>query len=98
MLRLIGFKSARIVMFPVLQSFYTAVLGWLVAVLVYLCFEYLINFFLAPRLNLDRALCFLLAEHFLWALGLTIVIAISAAILGGVRAAGIEPSDGLRDI
>jgi putative ABC transport system permease protein len=97
-LRLIGFKSARIVMFPVLQSFYTAVLGWLVAVLVYLCFEYLINFFLAPRLNLDRALCFLLAEHFLWALGLTIVIAISAAILGGVRAAGIEPSDGLRDI
>ena len=97
-LRLIGFKSGRIVMFPVLQSFYTAVLGWLLAVLVYLGFEHLINFFLAPRLNLDRALCFLLAEHFLWALGLTVVIAISAAILGGVRAAGIEPSDGLRDI
>jgi len=97
-LRLIGFKSGRIVMFPVLQSCYTAVLGWLLAVLVYLGFEHLINFFLAPRLNLDRALCFLLAEHFLWALGLTVVIAISAAILGGLRAAGIEPSDGLREI
>ena len=97
-LRLVGFKSGRIVMFPVLQSCYTGFLGWLLAVLVYLAFEYLINAFLAPRLNLDRTLCFLLIEHFLWALGLTMVIAISAAILGGLRAARIEPSDGLRDI
>ena len=97
-LRLIGFKSGRIIMFPVLQALYTAVLGWLFAVLVYLAFEYLINFFLAPRLNLDRALCFLLAEHFLWALGITLLIAVFAAILGGFRAARIEPSDGLREV
>ena len=97
-LRLVGFKSARIVLFPVLQSCYTAVLGWLLAVLVYLAFEYLINAFLAPQLNLNRALCFLLTEHFLWALVLTIFIAISAAILGGVRASRIQPSDGLRDL
>jgi putative ABC transport system permease protein len=97
-LRLVGFKSGRIIMFPVLQALYTAVLGWLFAVLVYLAFEYLINFFLAPRLNLDRALCYLLTEHFLWALGITLVIAVFAAILGGIRAARIEPSDGLREI
>jgi putative ABC transport system permease protein len=97
-LRLVGFKSGRIVLFPVLQSCYTAVLGWLLAVLVYLAFEYLINFFLAPRLNLDRALCFLLTEHFLWALALTVVVAIFAALVGGVRAARIEPSDGLREL
>ncbi len=97
-LRLVGFKSGRIIMFPVLQALYTAVLGWLFAVLVYLAFEYLVNFFLAPRLNLDRALCFLLAEHFLWALGITLLIAVFAAILGGFRAARIEPSDGLREI
>jgi putative ABC transport system permease protein len=97
-LRLIGFKSGRIIMFPVLQAGYTAILGWLLAVLVYLAFEYLINFFLAPQLNLDRALCFLLTEHFLWALAITMGIAIFAAILGGVRAARIEPSDGLREI
>ncbi len=97
-LRLIGFKSGRIIMFPVLQALYTAVLGWLFAVLVYLAFEYLVNFFLAPQLNLDRALCFLLTEHFLWALGITVVIAVFAAILGGFRAARIEPSDGLREI
>ena len=97
-LRLVGFKSGRIVLFPVLQSLYTALLGWLLAVLVYLAFEHLINRFLAPRLNLDQALCFLLTEHFLWALGLTLVIALFAAILGGIRASNIEPSDGLRDI
>jgi len=97
-LRLVGFKSGRIVLFPVLQSCYTALLGWLLAVLVYLAFEYLINTFLAPQLNLNRTLCFLLTEHFLWALGLTVVIAISAAVLGGMRAARIQPSDGLRDL
>jgi putative ABC transport system permease protein len=97
-LRLVGFKSGRIVLFPVLQAIYTALLGWLLAILVYLGFEYMINYFLAPRLNLERALCFLLAEHFLWALGLTVTVAIFAAIIGGLRAARIEPAEGLRDI
>ena len=97
-LRLVGFKSGRIVLFPVMQSFYTAILGWLLAVLVYLVFEQLINRFLAPRLNLDQTLCYLISEHFFWALGLTVTTAILAAIMGGMRAADIEPSDGLRDI
>jgi len=97
-LRLLGFKSGKIVLFPVLQALYTAVLGWLLAVLVYLTFEQLINQFLAPRLNLNQTLCFLINEHFFWALGLTLGIAILAAIMGGMRAANIEPSDGLRDM
>ena len=97
-LRLVGFKSGRIVLFPVLQACYTALLGWLMAVLVYLAFEYLINFFLAPQLKINRALCFLLTEHFLWALALTVVVAIVAALMGGMRASRIEPSDGLREI
>ncbi|MFV2032348.1 MAG: ABC transporter permease [Gammaproteobacteria bacterium] len=97
-LRLVGFKSGRIVLFPVMQSCYTAVLGWLLAVLVYLAFEQLINRFLAPRLNFDQSLSFLLAEHFFWALGLTFATALLASIWGGLRAAKVEPSEGLRDI
>lgn len=97
-LRLIGFRSSVIVLFPVLQSCYTAILGWLLAVLVYLGFEQLINRILAPRLNLEGNLCYLLTQHFFWALALTVVTAIFSAILGGVRASGVEPSDGLRDI
>ncbi|NNE64697.1 MAG: peptide ABC transporter permease, partial [Gammaproteobacteria bacterium] len=38
-LRLIGFRSTVIVLFPLLQSCYTALMGWLMAVLVYLGFE-----------------------------------------------------------
>jgi putative ABC transport system permease protein len=97
-LRLLGFKSGRIVLFPVMQSLYTAILGWLLAVLVYLVFEQLINRILAPRLNLDQTLCYLISDHFFWALGLTLVTAIFAAIIGGIRAAEIDPSDGMRDI
>ena len=81
-----------------MQSFYTAILGWLLAVLVYLVFEQLINRYLAPRLNLDQTLCYLISEHFFWALGLTVTTAILAAIMGGMRAAEVDPSDGLRDI
>lgn len=97
-LRLVGFKSGRIVLFPVLQACYTALLGWLLAVLVYLAFEHVINFVLAPSLKLERELCYLLTEHFMWALALTVTVAIYAAILGGLRAARIQPSDGLREI
>jgi putative ABC transport system permease protein len=97
-LRLLGFSSRRIVLFPVMQSLYTATLGWLLAVLVYLSFEQIINRFLAPRLKLDQTLCYLISDHFFWAFGLTIATAIFAAIIGGMRAAEIEPSDGLRDI
>jgi len=97
-LRLIGFKSSVIVLFPVLQSCYTAILGWLTAVLIYLGFEQLINRFLAPRLNLEGTLCYLLTEHFFWALALTVITAMTSAILGGLRTSSIEPSDGLRDL
>ncbi len=97
-LRLVGFQGGKIILFPVLQSFYTGILGWLVAVLLYLVTETMINGVLAPELGIESALCFLLPEHFFWALALTLCTAVFAAILGGYRASNIEPSDGLRDI
>ncbi len=97
-LRLVGFQSGKIILFPLFQSMYTSLLGWLLAVLIYLMAELGINQILAPNLQIDRVICYLLPQHFFWALGLTVFIAFTAAILGGVRAAAIEPSDGLRDL
>jgi putative ABC transport system permease protein len=97
-LRLVGFQGGKIIMFPVLQALYTGFLGWLLAVLMYLTAEQTINQILAPNLKIDRVICYLLPEHFFWALGLTLTVAAGAAILGGIRASRIEPSDGLRDI
>lgn len=97
-LRLVGFQGGKIILFPVLQALYTGVLGWLLAVLIYLMAEQSINQILAPSLNIEQVLCYLLPEHFFWALGLTMLVASTAAVLGGIRASSIEPSDGLREI
>lgn len=97
-LRLVGFQGGKIILFPVLQSLYTGFLGWLLAVLIYLMAEQTINQLLAPSLQIDEVICFLLPEHFFLALGLTLSVASAAAVLGGIRASRIEPSDGLRDI
>ena len=97
-LRLVGFQGGKIILFPVLQSAYTGFLGWLLAVLIYLMAEQTINQLLAPSLEIAQVICYLLPEHFFWALGLTMFVAATAAILGGIRASHIEPSDGLRDI
>lgn len=97
-LRLVGFRGRGIVLFPVVQALFTAVLGWLIAVLVYLGVERAINLMLAPKLEAKQSICFLLPEHFLAALALSLLSALLAAILGGIKAAGIEPSEGLREI
>jgi len=97
-LRLVGFQGGKIVLFPVMQSLYTGMLGWLLAVLIYLMAEQSINQLLAPSLQIERVICYLQPAHFFWALALTLTVAATAAVLGGVRASRIEPSDGLRDI
>ncbi len=97
-LRLVGFQGGKIILFPVLQSLYTGILGWLLAVLIYLIAEQTINQLLAPNLEIEQVICYLLPQHFFWALGLTMFVAAAAAILGGIRASRIEPSDGLREI
>ena len=95
-LRLVGFRTSDIVWFPVLQSLFTAVLGWALASGVYRGVEESINRMLSHRVEAGEAVCRLLPEHYVAALVLTLVAAVSAAALAGWRAARIEPSEGLR--
>ncbi len=97
-LRLVGFRTVEIVWFPVIQSSFTALLGWFTASLIYLGVSYSINHLFATQLQSGEQLCRLLPEHFGVALALTLGFAILAATLAGLRAARIEPSEGLRDI
>ncbi len=97
-LRLVGFRTAEIVWFPVFQSSFTAVLGWLCATLIYYGVSTTINRMLAPQLNNNEKVCHLLPEHLAIALLLTLGSAILAASLAGFKAAHIEPSEGLREI
>ncbi|MFC1664707.1 ABC transporter permease [Pseudomonadota bacterium] len=97
-LRLIGFRTGDIMLFPMLQAFFTGLFGWGLASLIYLGVEFVINTQLADSLQFRGTICQLMPEHYLGALIFTVCAATFAAALGGYHAARIEPSDGLREI
>ena len=98
MLRLVGFRTGEIILFPVVQGVYTAVFGWALACGIYYAAAWSINFMLAPQLESGQQICRLLPEHYLIALGITLGAAVLAAVLAGIRAASVEPSEGLREL
>lgn len=97
-LRLVGFRTGDIVWFPIIQSFYTALLGWALAIAIYRVAAYAINNLLAGQLAQGQLVCVLLPQHYFAALGITVAAAVIAAALAGFRSARIEPSEGLREI
>ncbi len=97
-LRLVGFRTADIVWFPVVQALFTAVLGWALAVAIYLATALVINDMLAAQLETGQQVCRLLPWHYAIALLLTCTAAVLAAGLAGLRSARVEPSEGLREL
>jgi putative ABC transport system permease protein len=97
-LRLVGLSTGDIVLFPMLQALYTAVIGWGLATGIFFGVAETINRLFGDQLQRGQALCQLLPEHILIALGLTTGCALLAAFVGGIRASRIEPSEGLRDL
>jgi len=97
-LRLVGFRTADIVWFPMVQALFTAVLGWALAVAIYMATALVINDMLAAQLETGQQVCRLLPWHYAIALLLTCIAAVLAAGLAGLRSARVEPSEGLRDL
>lgn len=97
-LRLVGFRTGDIVWFPMIQAFYTAVLGWALAAGIYQGAALAINDMLSPQMAEGQQVCLLLPEHYIAALVVTVLSAVLAAALAGMRSARIAPSDGLREI
>jgi putative ABC transport system permease protein len=97
-LRLVGFRTRDIVWFPMVQSLFTAVLGWALAVAIYYATAVVINGMMSDQLDAGQQVCRLLDIHYAIALALTCSAAVIAAGLAGGRSARIEPSEGLREI
>ncbi len=97
-LRLVGFRTADIVWFPMVQALFTAVLGWALAVAIYQTTALVINDMMAAQLESGQQVCRLLPWHYAIALLLTSTAAVLAAGLAGLRSARVEPSDSLRDM
>jgi putative ABC transport system permease protein len=96
LLRLIGFSARGIVWFPLIQALLTGVLGWLLACLVYLLIQVSLNSLFLDNLGAGQAVCKLHPGHLLLALLLTLLAALMAATVGGVRVARMELSAGLK--
>jgi putative ABC transport system permease protein len=96
-LRLTGFRTEGIVWFPILQAVFTAVLAWTLACIVFLAVQGMLNGLFASTIGGGEPVCRLELWHLLAALGLTLVAAVVAALIGGRRVAQLEPSIGLRD-
>ncbi len=97
-LRLVGFRTADIVWFPMVQALFTAVLGWALALAIYLVTALVINDMLATQLETGQQVCRMLPQHYAIALLLTCTAAVLASGLAGLRSARVEPSESLRDL
>ena len=97
-LRLVGFRTADIVWFPMVQALFTAVLGWALALAIYLVTALVINDMLATQLETGQQVCRMLPQHYAIALLLTCTAAVLAAGLAGLRSSRVEPSESLRDL
>ena len=95
-LRLTGFRTEEIVWFPILQAAFTATIAWLFACLAFFTVQGILNALFGPTIGGGQAVCRLEIWHLLAALGMTLIAAVAAAIIGGRRVAQLEPSIGLR--
>lgn len=96
--RLIGFPTLSLVLFPVTQAILVAVMGALAALCVYLPVAAALNGWFATNLLPGESICRLLPGHVAIALGATLIGAAASAAWAGWRAARIEPAEGLRDV
>ena len=97
-LRLIGFSSQAISLFPAMNAGLTALLGSLCAILLYLAIEPLLNLQFAGGLEHGTVVARLGLGHYLAAVGGTLACALLASVMAGFNAAKFEPAEGLRDV
>ncbi|MBK1642384.1 lipoprotein ABC transporter permease [Chromatium okenii] len=97
-LRLIGFPTASLMLFPITQAALIALFGALAAVLVYLPVTLTLNDWFTLSLQPGESICRLLPIHLALALGTTLLGAMTAAAWAGWRAARIAPAEGVRDV
>ena len=95
---LIGFSTANIIWFPIVQAMATSIFGTLTAVIFYRIAEGLINRMFGDFLATGEYVCRLSAGHILMALLLTVVLAMLASAYGAFRVSRIEPSEVIRDV
>lgn len=96
-IRVIGFSTFQVISYPIIQSLLTVFFGWLLAVGVYQGVSAWINILMHSQLETGTQICILLPHHYLISLIAAIFISILVATVAGIRAAFIEPAEGMRE-
>jgi len=95
-LRLLGLTTGALLLFVVLQACYSGLLASLISIGLYRIVERCLNHLFVQGPGEYASL--LLSGHFLVAAVAVLVASASAAALGGWRVAGIQVSEGIRDV
>ena len=97
-LRLLGLPRGGLLLFPLVQALYNALLGIGLALCAYLVATTVINQRFAAQVAAGEQVCRLTLGHGLAAAAATVLVMLLAASVGGWRAAQIEPAEGIRDV
>ncbi|MEG2172607.1 MAG: FtsX-like permease family protein [Desulfovibrionaceae bacterium] len=98
LIRLMGFPTGAIMLFPLFQMLLTALVGTGLAVGIYAGTATIINHLFASSLQQVEQICALTPLHLLIALGLVLFLSLIATLQPAARAARIEPSEVIRDV
>lgn len=98
LLRLHGFTTGKLMLFPLAQSLLTALAGTALASGVYGVAAFAINKLFSASVTGMEQLCLLLPEHFVLAFAAVSGLALLAALAPALRAARVEPSEVIREI
>jgi putative ABC transport system permease protein len=97
-LRLVGFPTGSIIAFPMVQAGLVGLIGAAVALLAYAGVALVLNGLFTASLRAGERICRLLPEHVVAAIAGTLLCAVAASAWAGLRAARIEPAEGIRDV
>ena len=96
LLRLVGLGTGPVIGFPVVQAVLVALAGITLSTLLYLGVAAAFNAAFVSQLGRDEFVCRLSLRDGAAAAALTVLFAAAAAMVGGYRAAKIDPAEGLR--
>lgn len=97
-IRLMGYPTGAIMLFPLCQMLLTALLGTGLATLMYALTAATINHLFAASLNSAEKVCALSPMHLAVALGTVLLLSFVGTVYPAARAARIEPSEVIRDV
>jgi putative ABC transport system permease protein len=98
LLRLMGHRRAGVVLIPVVQAAGITMTAFAVAMFAYLVGEQVFNHQLGVNLAESEFVCRLYWRDAITAAGITLAVALVAALVGGYRASKVDPAECLREI